>query len=225
MCPTTKEYIIKRAKIKHCQDFSSSFGEQLEYHCVLNDRGTGFVEVCSPVTKIIGEFCAEYNDGLGGIQPQKQKSCMGTCPFVYNSTASYKYGSVCYKGLRQSKDKDSDTKDPKTSTTYVNNITQDEKDFSLSDINETIHLQENGTIRKERQHFQSSRCEGCSYIAISYIAIAVLVSVLFIILYFKQNSKNSRQASQEHSSEMGKAITIPSILTAPPPISMQCKER
>ncbi|XP_062589143.1 uncharacterized protein LOC134250818, partial [Saccostrea cucullata] len=90
VCPTTKEDVIKRAEIKHCQDFSNTFGEQLEYHCVLNDRGTGFVEVCSPVTKIIGEFCAEYNNGLGGIQPQKQRSCMGTCPFVYNSTDSYK---------------------------------------------------------------------------------------------------------------------------------------
>ncbi|XP_056013896.1 uncharacterized protein LOC125675611 isoform X2 [Ostrea edulis] len=159
-CPTTKEEWLKFSTSKDCSTYLSE--PQPQYHCVLNDDRTGFVELCAPVRKIMGEFCTEYNRGLEGIQPQTRTSCKGICPFAYNSTDMIKYPE-CYN----------------LSKIY------DSTDSELPISTAVTKFQENSTTVQQPSKFQTSRytCDACSAIAITYISICTCILLFGFGLY------------------------------------------
>ncbi|XP_062569125.1 uncharacterized protein LOC134231212 [Saccostrea cucullata] len=100
-CPNDTISRNTRAKELGCENINNSCKDSSDfvYHCVLNEWGNGSLEVCAPSTKIIGQFCVEYNLGGSIVQEHhKTNRTCTSCPFVYNSTESFRY-SECFKGL------------------------------------------------------------------------------------------------------------------------------
>lgn len=55
-CPRNKIEWITRADILNCSSFFQTcvVPEKFQYHCVLNENATGFIEVCAPFKTIHG---------------------------------------------------------------------------------------------------------------------------------------------------------------------------
>ncbi|XP_062611690.1 uncharacterized protein LOC134273507 isoform X2 [Saccostrea cucullata] len=101
LCPNDTETRNTRAKELGCENITNHCKDSKDfvYHCVLNEWGNGSLEICAPSTKIIGQFCAEFNLGGAIVQEHhKTNRTCTSCPFVYNSTESFRYNE-CFKGL------------------------------------------------------------------------------------------------------------------------------
>lgn len=65
------------------------------YHCV---KFHGYlVEVCSPKSPIVGQYCAVFEEGLGRVIVDLYTSCP-ECPMIYSSAESWNY-SKCVETI------------------------------------------------------------------------------------------------------------------------------
>ncbi|XP_056014869.1 uncharacterized protein LOC125677098 [Ostrea edulis] len=101
ICPNDTESRNLRAKEMNCDSINNTCSNSIDfvYHCLLNEWGNGSIEICAPSTKIVGQFCTEFNLGGGIIQEHHKtnRSCL-SCPYVYNSSDSFRY-TECFSGL------------------------------------------------------------------------------------------------------------------------------
>ncbi|XP_062611685.1 uncharacterized protein LOC134273505 [Saccostrea cucullata] len=96
-CPQNRKEMEERAKTFKCESRQQNCTTraQYKYHCVLNSKGDGYIELCAPEVEIIGRRCTEFTTGGKFLQEHLESKC-ATCPFKYNSSESYKYDE-CYK--------------------------------------------------------------------------------------------------------------------------------
>lgn len=107
-CPENRSGMEKRAKIKNCKLVPQNCTEpnKFKYHCVINEMGDKFVEVCAE-EYFIHDFCAEYNSYGETIQEHFNLKCLDVkppCPDRYLSTAAYLYNG-CYDVVKKKKQK------------------------------------------------------------------------------------------------------------------------
>lgn len=81
-CPNGSTTFIERSSKKNCRRYPKCAGESLAYHCVRS--GESLVEVCAPITTIIGRCCAYYDRSLGRVIEDFKNRC-SLCPFQYQS--------------------------------------------------------------------------------------------------------------------------------------------
>ncbi|XP_062574686.1 uncharacterized protein LOC134236527 [Saccostrea cucullata] len=98
ICPITKTEWDKRAREINCElKYNETCQSKFVYHCVLNQRGTGMVEVCAQ-TWFISGYCAMFSRDEKRIKNNFSLDCTQSnkpCPSRYISTDAYKYQS-CY---------------------------------------------------------------------------------------------------------------------------------
>ncbi|XP_062570788.1 uncharacterized protein LOC134232828 [Saccostrea cucullata] len=101
-CPFKTDEKLMAEKIKKCEGLASlqdcSGPSLFKYHCVLNEDGDEFLEVCAPEVKIVLGHCATFSISNGRIKQHFNRTCnRGThpCPLQYVSSESYKY-PTCY---------------------------------------------------------------------------------------------------------------------------------
>lgn len=101
-CPTTKREFDIAARRKNCTRLSYAADKMCRkpyvYHCVINEFRNQTLEVCAP-TKLMFDYCTEFNVGGGVIQRHAQGRCNSVfpkCDKQYISSDAYKYPD-CYK--------------------------------------------------------------------------------------------------------------------------------
>ncbi|XP_061192226.1 uncharacterized protein LOC133200445 [Saccostrea echinata] len=96
-CPQNRKEMEDRSKTFKCEERKQNCttADLYKYHCVLNSRGDGYIELCAPEVEIIGRRCTEFTTGGKFLQEHLESKC-ATCPFKYMSSESYKY-EECYK--------------------------------------------------------------------------------------------------------------------------------
>lgn len=87
-CPEHHSVIIQRSQMKNCSKYPMCHEEQLIYHCF--GYNESFVEVCTPINRIVGHYCVLFDFGVGRILPDYKKPCP-ECPSVYSSNESSTY--------------------------------------------------------------------------------------------------------------------------------------
>ncbi|XP_062608354.1 uncharacterized protein LOC134270181 [Saccostrea cucullata] len=96
-CPQDRKELENRSKLFKCEEQKQNCttAKLYKYHCVLNSKGDGYIELCAPEVVIIGRRCTEYTTGGQFLQEHLENICTA-CPFKYKSSESYKYNE-CYK--------------------------------------------------------------------------------------------------------------------------------
>ncbi|XP_062612544.1 uncharacterized protein LOC134274293 [Saccostrea cucullata] len=92
-CPSNTQEYVEAALRKNCTQRTQDC-RSFEYHCVLNERMSGPVEVCAPSRFILSGKCTEFNVALQSIRKSYTADCTNfknPCPASYNSTSSYLY--------------------------------------------------------------------------------------------------------------------------------------
>lgn len=97
-CPLTKSDWDKKAKQKNCSSSSANIcldspTKLLVYHCVPNEDGVGYAEICSQVFYSLS-FCVEFSSKEMRLVTNFSRSCSQMsppCPQYYISTDIYKY--------------------------------------------------------------------------------------------------------------------------------------
>ncbi|XP_061193600.1 uncharacterized protein LOC133201815 [Saccostrea echinata] len=108
-CPKNQlEWVIEAEKANCSSVYQTCVeAEEFVFHCVLNTKLTGFLQVCAPAKPIHGKMCPEYNIRGNIIQESLSAGC-GTdripCPPVYLSTEAYKY-QECYHSVKYNENK------------------------------------------------------------------------------------------------------------------------
>lgn len=107
-CPENRSGMENRAKIKNCKLVPQNCTEpnKFKYHCVINEMGDKFVEVCAE-EYFVHDFCTEYNSYGETIQEHYTLKCSDVkppCPNRYLSTAAYLYNG-CYDVVKKKKQK------------------------------------------------------------------------------------------------------------------------
>ncbi|XP_052691565.1 uncharacterized protein LOC128169472 [Crassostrea angulata] len=87
-CPEHHSVIIQRSQMKNCSKYPMCHDKQLIYHCF--GYNESFVEVCAPISRIVGNFCVLFDYGVGRILPDYNKPCP-ECPSIYSSNESSTY--------------------------------------------------------------------------------------------------------------------------------------
>ncbi|XP_061187519.1 uncharacterized protein LOC133195642 [Saccostrea echinata] len=88
------EAALRKKCTQHTEECRS-----FEYHCVMNERMSGLLEVCAPFRIILSGKCTDFNIGLQSIRKSYTADCTNLnnpCPTSYNSTKSYLYPG-CYQ--------------------------------------------------------------------------------------------------------------------------------
>ncbi|XP_062608267.1 uncharacterized protein LOC134270108 [Saccostrea cucullata] len=100
-CPTTRKEWQEQSLQKNCNKINQNCTERnnFQYHCLINELVNQTVEVCAPVTEILGHKCAEYNVIGTRIQDNAVLNCTD-CPFRFNSNEAFKY-QQCYQNAIQ----------------------------------------------------------------------------------------------------------------------------
>lgn len=155
-CPQNRKEMEDRSKTFKCENRQQNCttANLYKYHCVLNSKGDGYIELCAPEVEIIGRRCTEFTTGGKFLQEHFESRC-ATCPFKYNSSESYKYDE-CYKlefpRNRSSERKEKATKFSKNKQMVIvtqngvrpiNDAVKDTKDVHPnfgSDDEDSIHL-------------------------------------------------------------------------------------
>ncbi|XP_078330783.1 uncharacterized protein LOC144624725 isoform X2 [Crassostrea virginica] len=113
MCPITAEDWGLAAQKKRCNVIASSQkcvsnSDEFVYHCLVNEKQNGFVDVCAPKWILTG-FCGFYDTNNGRIYNDVKKDCSmfdkSPCPSRFNSSDIFKYPG-CYE-IRKENKKDS----------------------------------------------------------------------------------------------------------------------
>lgn len=96
-CPQNRKEVEDRSETFKCKNRKQNCTTRnlYKYHCVLNSKGDGYIELCAPEVEIIGRRCTEFTTGGKFLQEHLESRC-ATCPFKYNSSESYKY-EECYQ--------------------------------------------------------------------------------------------------------------------------------
>ncbi|XP_048771025.2 uncharacterized protein LOC125677092 isoform X2 [Ostrea edulis] len=127
ICPDSTESRNLRAKEVGCELMANSCADSVDYvyHCLLNEWGNNSLEICAPTTKIVGQYCAEFNVGGGIVQEHHKTNASCTlCPYIYNSSDSFRYGE-CFRGLVSNFTKTIEASFPISSTTFTSRYAPD----------------------------------------------------------------------------------------------------
>ncbi|XP_062575179.1 uncharacterized protein LOC134237093 isoform X3 [Saccostrea cucullata] len=102
-CPKTLIEWRERSLMKNCGNIKQDCTEKnnFQYHCLINEYLNETVEVCAPVSQILGYKCAEYNIIGRRIQDSADMNCT-SCPFQYYSNLSYGH-QECYAAIHRKK--------------------------------------------------------------------------------------------------------------------------
>lgn len=197
-CPESAKKWAEAASRFNCQDIKNNC-TSFVYHCVMNSNRTKMIEVCAPVTNILGSVCVEYNF-LGGIIQRNGFAECKSCPEMYLSNDVYNY-TECFKPKIPKTNQAAEfielpglnTKDKLTSSTQSNDSTKKTKSEKLINMNTTTDLtsfsQKNKiNTNKIKQTdlpsvsftSHSSSLHGSWAMSISRVALGVFASQLYL---------------------------------------------
>ncbi|XP_061192225.1 uncharacterized protein LOC133200444 [Saccostrea echinata] len=199
-CPTNERELGERAKLYNCEQHEQNCtsAANYKYHCVLNAKGDGTIELCAPVVDIIGGLCTEFTTGGLFLQEHAEKNC-NSCPFKYISSNVFNY-KECYQFQTN---EEADTKSSLFSTHSAIRSTRYFTTSSYEAINSSKSGEE--TLKKDKD-FDVPK-EKWWYILIITIGVIVFVSIVVIILAFGYNfkekicPKNTYNESEVHETE------------------------
>ncbi|XP_052708340.1 uncharacterized protein LOC128183394 [Crassostrea angulata] len=173
-CPQNHKEWNKAAAMKGCERMTYSCSS-FEYHCVINAWGNETIEVCAPRLNIVGNACAEYNQGGTRIQRNEIVPCKN-CPPFYFSNESFKY-QECYEHV----------KNAKTSLTTQRTI----KSISVESTEEKVYQSTSITpMENSARPLQSIGYQNTPSHIIIIISVCVVVCLAGILIVFtvKQRS-------------------------------------
>ncbi|XP_062600262.1 uncharacterized protein LOC134261882, partial [Saccostrea cucullata] len=94
-CPGNRTEWIQASNQKKCSFIKQNCSSEsdFQYHCLLNQKADGFVEVCLPVRLIVGHFCPFYDSEKARVDNHYTIPCQDhkvNCPQHYRSNEAYK---------------------------------------------------------------------------------------------------------------------------------------
>lgn len=184
-CPQNRKEMEDRSDTFKCENREQNCTTRAlyKYHCVLNSKGDGYIELCAPEVEIIGRRCTEFTTGGKFLQEHLESRCK-TCPFKYLSSDSYKYEECYHLEFTRNLSSTRKEKTTESSTNKQMVIVTQNDGRSLNDAVEDTE-DKHPNIRSDDENTNYLTLIITMTSTISMVAIVIITTVVYLFIFRK----------------------------------------